>query len=67
MIRFDPVRPSKGSASVVAVCACGWRALANDHRGADALAMKHIEVAHPAPSLERERALDARRRRQTRR
>lgn len=67
MIRYDPVRPTAGTLSVVAICTCGWRALANDHAGADSLAMRHVDVAHPAPSLDRERAITASRVRRHRR
>lgn len=72
MIRFDPPRPSRGTTtrgarSVLALCACGWRALAGSHPAAESLAMSHIDVAHPAPSLERARALHAAHMRATRR
>ena len=66
MIRFDPPRPTRGTHSVLALCACGWRSLANDHAGADALAMAHVNVAPPAPSIERARALHASRMRSER-
>lgn len=67
MISFDPPRAHAGCRSVLALCVCGWRQLAGDHAEADRAAMRHLDVAHPDPSLERAAALKANRYRDTRR
>lgn len=56
MIRYD-----RTQRSVLALCACGWRALAGDQLEAEHLALSHVTTVHRADELResREKAIHA--------